>query len=321
MNHSTKVLTQKKVLITGINGFVGQHMGNYLLSKKNCNVIGIGRSLSPKLQHNLLHYESCDLLDPTLIGGLLHQHQPNYVIHLAAENNVEKSWENPSTTFTTNVLGTLHLLEALRQNNGTQLKGILISGSAQEYDMTAPSPLSEDSPLRPTNPYGGSKELQTKLAKLYATLYSLPIIVARTFNLIGPGFNNGVALKIAQQMIEIEYGKAPAMIKMGNLKIKRDFLDVRDAVKAYWLLLHLQTLKNGNVYNISRGKAISIESLLHSFIKHSKVNPTIIQDPDFFRKNDPLVICGNNHKLINDTGWRATKTLDQSVKDMLDYYR
>jgi GDP-4-dehydro-6-deoxy-D-mannose reductase len=316
-------MNSTRVLITGVNGFVGQHMADYLLSQ-DIKVIGVGRKSSPRLQHSNFEYHSCNLLDQNQIDRLLELNNIHYVIHLAAENNATKSWESPVHVLETNVSGTMKLLESVRRKLKERIKGVLVIGSAHEYEISCLShenSLSEQTSLSPKSPYAWSKMLQTKTAQMYAQLYRLPIITARTFNLVGPGISNGVCSTLAQKVVEIERGTHPPELVMGNMLIKRDFLDVRDAVRAYWLLLQKDGFGPGEVYNVCRGKSHSLQTIVSLLKKYSTVEFITVQNPDLYRKNDPLEIRGENSKVCSETGWIPLLSIEKSVHDMVLYYR
>jgi GDP-4-dehydro-6-deoxy-D-mannose reductase len=316
-------MNSTRVLITGVNGFIGQHMADYLLSK-GIEVIGTGRKSACRLQHPNFKYHSCNLLDQAQIDRLLEQKTNTYIIHFAAENNAIKSWEFPVHAIETNVGGTMKLLDSVRRKLKERCNGILIIGSAHEYEIsnsTHGRPLSEETPLHPMSPYAWSKVLQTKTAQMYAQLYDLPVVTARTFNLVGPGFSHGVCSTLAQKVIEIERGTHPPELVMGNTSIQRDFLDVRDAVRAYWFLLQKECIQPGEVFNVCSGQSYSLQTIVSLLKRYSTADITIVQNPDLFRKNDPIEIRGANSKLCSETGWVPLRSIEESVHDIILYYR
>ncbi|SEN12012.1 GDP-mannose 4,6-dehydratase [Lihuaxuella thermophila] len=313
---------KKRVLITGINGFVGPHMGQYLYSN-HIRVLGIGRRDVSSIKHHRFEYQSCDLLQPSAAISLIHRFNPDYVIHLAAENGVQESWNNPAITLRSNILAALNIMEAVRRHPTGRFKGLLLIGSAHEYgdNFPDPTPRTEETPLRPSSPYGWSKMLQTQMALMYASLYSVPVIIARTFNLIGPGRSRGICAKIAEQVVEMEQGLRPPKLILGNTKVQRDFLDVRDAVRAYWDLLQLDPVPAGEIFHVCRGSAYSISELVTLFQKHARVSFDVCTDPALIRKNETLILYGNNKKLCSATGWKPAFTLEESIRDLLEETR
>lgn len=307
-----------KVLITGINGFTGYHMGRYLLSQ-GIKVVGTGRTSASRIKHKLLDYEACDLLQPNSIGKLL-RHRPDYIIHLAVENNTAQSWHQPLKILQTNMLVTVNLLEEARLHARDQLKGILVVGSSHEYGngyLYSTFKLTEQFPAYPATPYGWSKMLQTCIAEMYAQLYSIPITIARTFNLIGPKTKGGVCADFARQVAEIELGYRPPLLCHGNESIERDFLDVRDAVNAYWLLLQRKKHSPGEIYHVCRGSTHQISNLVSIFKSMAKTKFESFSDPALFREQDPPTIRGSNQKLRAATGWKPLYPLEASIHAML----
>jgi GDP-4-dehydro-6-deoxy-D-mannose reductase len=316
-------MNSSRVLITGVNGFIGQHMAHHLLSQ-GIEVVGTGRQSPSRLQHPNFEYHSCNLLNQTQIDLLLSKNNIDYIIHLAAENNATKSWESPVHVLETNVGGTMKLLDSIRRISKNRIKGILVTGSAHEYqisNLSAENCLTEQTPLYPKSPYAWSKMLQTKTVQMYAQLYDLPVITARTFNLVGPGVSNGVCSNLAKKVIEIERGTHPPELAMGNVSVKRDFLDVRDAVRAYWLLLRRGYILPGEVFNVCSGKSYPLKTIVSLLKRYSTVEFTTVQNPDLYRENDPLEIRGENSKVCSETGWIPQLTIEKSVHDMVLYYR
>lgn len=310
-----------RVLITGVNGFVGRHMAAHLLAR-HVEVLGVGRRAVPVVRHQRFRYESCDLRDRARVSQLFDRFVVDYVVHLAAENNSQKSHDDPVGVFNTNCLGTLHLLEEVRNKQRDRLKGFLVVGSSHEYGVPqAGGDVTENSPLAPKNPYGWSKLLTTSVAKMYAELYDLPTIVARTFNLIGPGATEGVCPALARQVAEIERGTRPPTLVVGNQSVARDFVDVRDAVAAYWSLLRMTPIRPGDVYNVSSGTAHPVSLIVKLLQKHALRPFDVVTDETLFRQGEPLTVRGENRKLREATGWKPLKPFEGSVLDVLLHFR
>ncbi|MFC4077953.1 NAD-dependent epimerase/dehydratase family protein [Salinithrix halophila] len=312
-----------RVCITGINGFVGKHFVRHLISD-GVLITGTGRKKNPPYSLPDLSYLSCNLLDYDETVRLIRDSNYDYVIHLAAENRVLPPGEQSLSTIKTNVFGTLNLLDALRAHTPTRLKGILIIGSAHEYAISAESgdqPLAEDHPVAPFNLYGWSKHLQTLIAQRYAQLYDLPTMIARTFNLVGPGTDRGLSAEWAKQTVEIEKNVRPPVLRAGNINVARDFLDVRDAVRAYWQLLQAKNVPPGTLVNVCSGRATQLEDILSLFQKHSRTPFRIETDPTKIREKDPPSIRGSNQRLNQLTGWTPSIPLIRSVTDLLEEYR
>jgi GDP-4-dehydro-6-deoxy-D-mannose reductase len=309
-------MSEHPVLITGVNGFVGQHMARYVQSH-GIPVLGTGRSKNPSLT-NLQHYVSLDLADDKGIVRLIEQFQPRFVVHLAAFSGVPDSWHKPVDVLHDNVMCALNVLEAIRRSGEISVHGAIFAGSLHEYDtsMGMQMPLTEESPTCPTSPYGWSKLLQTSLVMMYGRLYGLPVMVARTGNLIGPGATGGVCAHIASQIAAMERGQEAADLKIGDLTTKRDFLDVRDAVRAYWSLLRIK-FEPGDVFNVCSGNAVSVSELIGQFHNCTNFPFRVLSQSNIERKNDPALVIGDPGKLQTRTSWCPEFPLDVSVYDTM----
>ena len=254
-----------KVLITGITGFVGSHLADYALSKENVQVYGTirWRSKTENIEHvkDKIHLVHCNLNDASSVNDLIVDIKPDKIFHLAAQSFVPTSWNSPAETLTSNIIGELNIFEAIRRAKINPW--IQIAGSSEEYGMVYPeeTPIKETNPLRPLSPYGVSKVGQDLLAYQYYMSYKLNVVRTRAFNHTGPRRGDVfVCSEFAKRIAEIEKGKREPVILVGNLDAQRDFTDVRDIVKAYWL--GLDKCKPGEVYNICTGKAYRISEVL-----------------------------------------------------------
>src|SRR3989344_4587577 len=257
----------KKALITGIAGFAGSHLAEFLLSQK---LLVFGFFLSNHSLANLSHLEgkinliNCDLLDSKKIEREVKLIKPNYVFHLAAFSSPKDSFKNPKETLKNNIFGQINLLESLAKIKSKSR--ILIVGSADEYGQVDPKnlPIDEQTPLSPISPYAVSKVAQDMLGLQFFLHHNLHIVRVRPFNHIGPRQSlSFVVPSFAAQIAELKK-KGGGIIKVGNLENSRDFTDVRDMVKAYWLAL--EKCKYGAVYNIGSGKAVKIADILKMMI-------------------------------------------------------
>ena len=194
--------------------------------------------------------------------------------------------------------------------------------SSEEYGLVKPDevPIKETNPLRPLSPYGVSKIAQDMLSYQYAKSYGMKIVITRGFNHTGPRRGSVfVASNFAKQIVEIEKGKKKPVIEVGNLEAKRDFTDVRDMVRGYWLAV--QKGVPGERYNLCSGKAISIQELLDMLLKLSTVEITVKQDPSRMRPSDVQILLGDNTKFKELTGWSPEIPFEKTLKDLLDYWR
>lgn len=312
-----------KALITGITGFVGSHLAEYLLSK-GYEVYGTRRwrSRMENIEHILdkIKLVEADLNDAHSIENAIKQIKPDYIFHLAGQSFVPTSWHAPQETVKTNVIGTLNLLEAVRKYSSESK--IQIAGSSEEYGLVHENetPIKETNELRPLSPYGVSKVGEDRISYQYAQSYGLKIIVTRAFNHTGPRRGEVfVCSDFAKQIVQIERGLKEPVIHVGNLEAKRDFSDVRDVVKAYEVVL--QKGDFGDVYNICSGKAYSIKYVLDTLLTMTDAKIEIKQDPDKMRPSDVPILLGDCTKFKNKTGWEPTIPFEQTLKDTLNYWR
>ncbi|MBI2633434.1 MAG: GDP-mannose 4,6-dehydratase, partial [Parcubacteria group bacterium] len=223
----------KKILITGIEGFVGSHLTNFLLQKKNVRLYGIYINPLSEKKEKIVYYK-CDIRDAVKLKKIINTIHPSIVFHLAAQISVSQSIENPQKTMDINVNGTLNLLEATKKYKPK----ILLVSSSEIYASSA-RPLTEKSAIEPRSPYALSKLFMEYIGQYYYARYKLPIIIARSFNHTGPGQKPiAICSRFAKKIAEIEKGIILPIIKIGDLTIRRDFLDVRDIAQAYWLALN-----------------------------------------------------------------------------------
>lgn len=314
-----------KILITGVTGFVGSHLAEYCLSlDQQVEVIGTcrWRSRRENIEHleDAINLYECDLRDASSVKTLLANIQPERIFHLAAQSYVPSSWNSPGETITTNVIGQLNIFEAMRETNSTAL--IQIAGSSEEYGLVHPeeAPITEENPLRPLSPYAVSKVAQDMLAYQYFQSYGLKVVRTRAFNHTGPRRGDVfVTSNFAKQIAEIEAGQRPPVIHVGDLNPKRDFTDVRDIVRAYWLSLEHCSL--GEVYNVASGKAYRIKEVLKILLDNSGQDIEVVEDPERLRPSDVPLLLGDNSRFCKATGWVPEIPFEQTAKDLLDYWR
>ncbi len=314
-----------KILITGITGMAGSHLADYLLRYENCEVHGTIRWRSNRrhIKHieKKLHLHECELKDPHAVIRLLKDVQPQQVYHLASQSNVATSWNSPRDTLVNNTTAQLNLFEAVKVLGLFETR-ILISGSSEEYGLVYENelPVTEDNPLRPLSPYAVSKVTQDALAFQYYKSFGLQIIRTRSFNHTGPRQADVfVTSNFARQIVEIEMGAQDSVIRVGNLVAKRDFTDIRDVVKAY--ALGIEHCDPGEVYNIGQDKAYSIKQVLEMLLGMSKQDIGVKEDPARMRPSDvPVMLCDST-KFRKKTGWQPQIQFNQTLSDLLDYWR
>lgn len=314
-----------RVLITGITGFAGSHLADYLLAEHpDVEIYGTWRWRSRT--ENIDHLEGriklveCDLKDASAVLQTLSDIRPERIFHLAAQSYVPASWQAPAETLSNNILSQTNIFEAIRTLDLDAR--IQIAGSSEEYGLVLPDevPITETNPLRPLSPYAVSKVTQDLLAYQYFRSYGLKVVRTRGFNHTGPRRGEVfVTSNFAKQIASIEAGLQEPIIRVGNLSAQRDFTDVRDTVRAYWLAL--EKGKPGEVYNLASGKSVTIEELLNMLLALSDVEVDVQLDPDRLRPSDVEILQGDNSKFRGDTGWQPQIPLTQTVEDLLNYWR
>jgi GDP-4-dehydro-6-deoxy-D-mannose reductase len=305
---------KKTILVTGANGFVGHHLVKEL-ADNGYDVISTGKEQSDDLTPYITKHYSVDLTDAEAVKTI--DFTPiDGVIHLAGLAAVGPSFDNPLLYIKANMGMEVNLYEAARLQNTTPRFIVVSSGSL--FDSSAPLPLNEESPVKPNSPYAVSKIGQEQLALYYGNR-GFDSIVARPFNHIGPGQNNGFLLPdLTKQIVEAEKGGNPT-IKVGNLSAERDYTDVRDIVRAYRLLFEKGTA--GEIYTICSGASTSGETLLKMLLDETKTKVTAEKDSALIRPVDTPVIYGDNKKLQHDTGWKPEIPMAQTIADTVADWR
>jgi GDP-4-dehydro-6-deoxy-D-mannose reductase len=262
----------------------------------------------------------CELQDASATRGVIRAIQPDRIFHLAAQSFVPTSWTAPAATLTNNIVSQVNLFEAVREAHLDPV--IHIAGSSEEYGLVHPdeAPIREDNPLRPLSPYAVSKVGQEMLAIQYFRSYNMKCIVTRGFNHTGPRRGQVfVTSSFARQIAEIEAGIRKPIIDVGDLESKRDWTDTRDMVRAYWLTT--ERGQPGEVYNVGRGTCIRIGDMLDVLLSHSSVDIGKEQDPSRMRPSDVRLLWANVDKFKKATGWEPMIPFDQTMVDLLDYWR
>lgn len=306
-----------KAFVTGINGFVGTHLNNYLI-KKGYEVFG---TVKPGSGDSSSDRRPVDILDFEGVKTFINDVEPDFVFHLAALTSPSESFKNPQETITNNIGGQVNILEALKDLKLLNTK-ILIVSSAEVYGAVDKKhlPTNEDAPLKPRSPYAVTKIAQDFLGLQYFLSHKIKCIRVRPFNHIGPHQAPFFSVpSFAKQIAEIEKGLKEPVLEVGNLDSRRDFTDVRDVVRAYELLMEKGEI--GEVYNIGSGKSHKIEDILNQLLSMSNVNIIVKKDPDLMRPADiPELLCDHS-RLHKATGWKSEIDINTSLKDTLDYWR
>ena len=263
----------------------------------------------------------CNLTNRIAVARVLEKVKPDKIFHLAAQSFVPTSWQSPEDTLFNNIMSELNIFEAVRELKINPI--IQVACSSEEYGLVFENelPIKEENILRPLSPYGVSKVAQDTLACQYYRSYGLKTVVTRAFNHEGPRRGEQfVTSNFAKQIAEIEKGKIPPIIYVGNLEAKRDYSDVRDIVRAYWLAA--QMCKYGEPYNICSEKTIEISSVLKILLSFSTIKDIKVQqDPARMRPSDVFILLGDCSKFKNQTGWEPKINFEKTLEDTLNYWR
>ena len=307
----------RPVLVTGAAGFVGSHLIELLEQEQAHVVAWLRPNTEPLFAGSRVIWHAIEMLDREAVAAAIATFQPSEVYHLAGLPHVGDSWAHVHETFAGNVLGTRYLFDGLRR---AQLKPrVLITSTAFVYAPQERA-LTEQDVVRPNSPYGTSKLAQEMVARHAWADDGIPALIARAFNHVGPRqAPSFVASSIAKQVAEIEGGPKPAKLMMGNLESQRDIMDVRDTVRAYRSMMASAT--PGIPYNVCAGNAVRIRDLVDLITSKARVPITIEQDPARFRQIDTPLVLGDFGQLHRDTGWSPAVPLEQTIDDLLSYWR
>ena len=313
-----------RVLVTGVRGLAGSFLTEFLLSKKGIEVHGLGRPFSKnvfgqKISKDII-FHPCDICDAKTVNQVIKKVRPERLFHLAAQSSASLSWDFPANTLQTNIIGQLNIFEAVRRSG--QNPRIHIAGSSDVYGIVdaSQSPIRETVCLKPVSPYGVSKAAQDLLAYQYYKAYGLPIVRTRAFNHTGPGQNETfVASNFAKQFALIEAGKEKPVIHTGDLETVRDFTDVRDIVKAYWLAI--EKGKPGEAYNVCSGHGRKIREIIEFYLKQVRAKIKIELDSSRIRPGDTPVLVGDSSKFRKETGWKPVIPFETTLTDLLNAWR
>ena len=303
----------RTILVTGASGFAGSHLLDRL--RGTGDIVGWSRSRPGR--EDGVRWQEVDVRDGAAVRAAIRELRPDRIYHCAGVAHVSESWGSPTAPLAVNALGTHHLLDGLRRH-GRGCR-VLVTGSATVY-AASPSPLTEDSPLRPDSPYGTSKLAQELLALRAAAEDGLDVVVARAFNHTGPRQTAAyMAPGIARQIASIEAGRSEPVIRVGNLDAERDLTDVRDVVAAYITLMDAGV--RGEVYNVASGVGHAVRDVVETLVDLSCVPVGIEVDPARVRPIDNPRLVGDSSKLRQLTGWSPTIPFEQMLLDLLDSWR
>ncbi|MDZ4809603.1 MAG: GDP-mannose 4,6-dehydratase [Bacteroidota bacterium] len=315
-----------KLLITGFTGFVSQHFLSLLNREEPGSVVlGIDKNFPDfdfSYYSNLsISFENIDLLNRSATDKILDSFQPEYILHLASVSSVAQSWHTPLDSFVNNTNIFLNLVEQIRLNKSKCR--ILSVGSSEEFGEVTEKelPLTEEHPLKPVSPYAVARVSQEMLSKIYADGFSLDIIMTRSFNHIGPGQRDVFVISsFAKQLVQLAKNKSTNnTITTGNLSVIRDFVDVRDVVKAYYLLFKKGL--SGEVYNICSGKGIVLKDIISKMSELLGIKVETEVNPQLVRPNEIKKVIGSYQKIKEELGWQPEIEIEKSLADIINYWQ
>jgi len=300
--------------VTGATGFAGSHLLDDLLRDHPVVAAWANPGGAVGAARTNVRWQPVDLVDRPAVARAIADLKPSMVYHLAGAAHVGDSWADPVRPLRINTLGTHHLLDAIRVA-GLQCP-VVVAGSALVYRPSL-EPLDEESPIGPPNPYGLSKLTQEIIAGRDAWS---PVFLARPFNHAGPRQSPAyVASAFAKQLAEIEAGVAAPTLSVGNLDARRDLTDVRDTVRAYRLLI--EKGRPARPYNICSGRAYRVGDLLETMLSLARTRIEVVVDPTRLRPADVPLVMGNPARIASEVGWQATIPIEQTLRDLLEYWR
>lgn len=308
-----------KILVTGASGFIGRYLSSH--------AVGLGHEVTgtylaaPELSSRIttdrsIRWTRLNIQDGAAVRRLVAREKPDAVFHLAAQAYAKRAWADPIDTFTTNVLGTIHLYEALRQH--PPKNGVLLSASAAAYGIPRNLPISEEAPLWATNPYGVSKAAQETISYQYFLNFGLRIVRARLFGTTGPGKTGDALNDFARQVARLERMGAPAVLRVGNLEPRRDISDIRDSVRALWKVF--ESGDPAQPVNVGAGRSYSVRWIVDQLVGLSRVALTVETDPALLRPTDELDNASDTHRL-EALGHRREYPLERTIRDALEFWR
>lgn len=316
----------KKVLITGITGFAGSHLMDYILENTNYQVYGLKR-MNANLRNvnhamNRITLLDGELLDESSLISVLRKVMPDQIYHLGALSWVTPSWDMPAVYMQTNAIGTINLFEAMRVV-GCNAR-VLTSATPEEFGDVPPEmiPITEETRIKPINPYAASKAAQDMICITYHASYSMDIVRTRAFNHEGPRrYIHGAIASFAHQIARIERGLQEPVIHVGNLSATRNFTDIRDTVRAYFLAMEKGV--SGELYVIGTDQIYTMKQVLDMLITHSTMADKIsIQiDPARVRPTELMTFIGDYSKFKAATGWERQYDLSETLESVLNYWR
>jgi len=313
-----------KVLITGIGGFAGSHLADYIVRSTDAVVFGILRDLEKddnlKQLGSAVHLSTCEITDFQSVFKVIKDVKPDIIFHVAGQAFVPSSFEHAAETFKTNVIGTINIFEAVKASEIAPRIVVVTSGEVYGETFGLPALHTEQSIPQPVNPYAASKTSVDYIAQTYKKYEGLNIVVARPFNHTGPRQKpNFVCSSIAKQIVTLRKANAPLVLRVGNIKARRDFTDVRDIARGYWMLSQIDN-KHIFIFNLCSGKIFSIEEIIRMYEGIIGEKFELNVEPKRLRGYDIQLLAGNASAIEHSTGWKAEIPLRQTLTDLLEYW-
>ena len=308
-----------RLLITGASGFIGRYLVASAVAREHevlgtyLNASELGHRDLPKEK---VRWERLDMQERDAVTGLVREYRPEGVFHLAAQAYAQRAWADPADTFRTNVLGTIYLYEALKEY--APRSSTLLAASGASYGAPTRLPISEDLPLNATNPYGVSKACQDMLSLQYALNFGLRITRARLFGTTGPGKSGDALNDFARQIAALERAGTAGTVRVGNLDTLRDISDIRDVIRALWLVFERGSPTEP--VNVGAGRSFSVRWLAEQLLRLARVPVEVTADPALFRPTDEPDNRADVSRL-RALGYEASYPMERTISDALDFWR
>ncbi len=313
-----------KILITGIGGFVGSHLAEYSAAHSDAEIHGILRDLEK--DENLrtiagrVHLSTCDIADFQSVFKVIKETKPDVIFHVAGQAFVPSSFEHAAETFKTNVIGTINVFEAVKASEISPRIIVVTSGEVYGETFGLPALHTEQSIPQPVNPYAASKTSVDYIAQTYKKYEGLNIVIARPFNHTGPRQRpNFVCSSLAKQIVGIQKSGAPKILRVGNIKARRDFTDVRDIVRGYWMLSQIDNRHN-YIFNLCSGTIYSIEEIIRLYEEIVGTKFELNVEPKRLRGYDIQLLAGSASAVNHSIGWKAEIPFKKTLTDLLEYW-
>ncbi|MFZ4622100.1 MAG: GDP-mannose 4,6-dehydratase [Bacteroidota bacterium] len=313
-----------KVLITGIGGFAGSHLADFISENTDSNIFGILRDIEKndnlRLLDGKVELATCDITDFQSIFKVIKETKPDIIFHVAGQAFVPSSFEHAAETFKTNVIGTINIFEAVKASDISPRIIVVTSGEVYGETFGIPALHSEQSIPQPVNPYAASKTSVDYIAQTYKKYEGLNIVIARPFNHTGPRQKpNFVCSSLAKQIVAIQRNKGQKILRVGNIKARRDFTDVRDIARGYWMLSQVDN-KNNYIFNLCSGRIFAIEDIIKLYEDIVGERFELNVEPKRLRGYDIQLLAGNASAINHSVGWKAEIPLKQTLIDLIEYW-